>query len=289
MSAYELGVGIGSLLITVVGALLVFKGYITWNAGSTPAATQPLAVRNTVPAPAPTPTSSATAATATADDFFGGTILPATNMAPTGPNPAVTDARWHPDYSSAGFNAASTPSKNSTGLIVLAIGLLVLGVGLFQSYQAFLAPSRGIEFPDQLIGMDRNETATDLLKETQDQLAVAPGVFGEAELEGAVYMSGERVLYVVAGETDGTDPAEYDAFSEGFEQAFAASGTGTGPTLKEVESGSLGGEMWCSHAPAEGASLCVWLDEQTFGIILLSAEGTDVSDSAVEIREAVVN
>ena len=304
MSAYELGYGVGSVVITAVGALLIYKGYSTWNASSGRTATQTAPARNVIPAaPTQAPATATAIQTAPADDFFfGATLRPATPSRPTtgpptigppvgspaaGPNPAIADTRWHADYSSTGSGSGSTASKNSTGLIIVAVGLLVVGVGLFQTYQSFLAPSRGIEFPDQLIGMERNETVAELLDQAQGQMASAPGIIGEVELEGAAYISGERVLYVVGGEQGATDPAEYDKFSADFEQAFTASGTGL--TLTEIEAGSLGGKMWCSGAPVEGASVCAWLDEETFGLMVLSAEGADVSDSAVEIREAVVN
>ena len=123
-----------------------------------------------------------------------------------------------------------------------------MGVGLFQSYQSFLAPSRGIEFPDQLIGMDRDESATELIEQAQDQLATAPGIVGEVELEGAVYTSGDRVLYVMGGEKGATDPSDYDEFGAGFEQGFSAAGTRL-QHWTEVEAGSLGGKMWCTEKP----------------------------------------
>jgi hypothetical protein len=285
MSAYEIGYGMGALIVTALGALLVYKGYATWNTPTGRVATpEPVALRSTITTPAPIP---AAATTSPVDDFFGGTIRPAGSNQPTGVNPAVNDPRWHPDYRTGGAGTARTTSKNSTGLIVLAVGVLVLGVGLFQSYQAFLAPSRGIEFPDQLIGMDRDESAAQLIEQAQDQMANAPGIVGEVELEGAVYTSGDRVLYVMGGEKGATDPSDYDEFGAGFEEGFSAAGTGF--SLTEVEAGSLGGKMWCTEKPAQNASLCAWLDKDTFGVIVLAAQGADVQDSAVEIREAVVN
>jgi len=298
MSAYELGYSMGALVITAVGALLVYKGYQTWSSPSGRAVTQYAPARSTIPAAAPMPATATSAPVAAPanDDFFGGTIRPATTSPPTydsapGPNPAVTDARWHPDYSSSGAasggSSGGIASKNTTGLIVLIVGLLVVGVGLFQSYQAFLAPSRSIALPDRLIGMDRNESAVQLIEQAQDQMASAPGIFGEVELEGAVYTSGERVLYVMGGEKGAADPSDYDEFGAGFEEGFSAGGTDF--TMAEVEAGSLGGKMWCTERPVQTASVCAWLDKDTFGVIVLAAEGADVQDSAVEIREAVVN
>ena len=118
-------------------------------------------------------------------------------------------------------------------------------------------------------------------------MATTPGIVGEVELEGAVYTSGDRVLYVMGGEKGATDPSDYDEFGAGFEEGFSE--TGTGFNLTEVEAGSLGGKMWCTEKPAQSASLCAWLDKDTFGVIVLAAQGADVQDSAVEIREAVVS
>ena len=214
------------------------------------------------------------------DDFFGGSITPPT----TGPAPGATQPHLsHKDYGSFGPATASAPSATSNlPLIVGAVVVLgVLALG-FLGYRMYFAPA--IVFPDELMGMDRLESDSDLGRAVDQAWKQAESTFPDGvNADMAVYMSGASMLMVAAGDVGTDEFGDADDYFNSLSQGIAQQA----PQLKLTveDPGSKGGELRCATQAAMG--ICAWVDEETFGLVVTSGLMTDSAETARSVREAV--
>lgn len=273
ISAYEIGQLVGLFLLGALGAALILKGLQQWQ-GKAPvvSAGPPPMMMPTSPVTQPTPTPGA------GEDFFF--------AAPTGvypaSNPAVTDTRWHADYSS-GTTATKSPS-NAKSIVLLVLGIGLVGAALLQAYLAFLAPRTTIEMPDELLGMERIE-ADSVLGQQLDAAAAQLTGPGTEDLEIAGYGDIDQFIVVLGGEIDDGSGSPNDYFA-GLEEGLASGGQSI--TLVEAEPGTLGGEMRCAILGDQSVSLCAWVGDGVVGTVVITGPAADDYESTTrEIRSNV--
>jgi len=181
------------------------------------------------------------------------------------------------------FGYGAPPPKKKTGLILGIAGgvggvivLIIVAVVLFS---VLGSSETKVTTPDTAGGLQRDRSAESQLPNIGDQQSelkrLADGKI--KEVLTAVYSDGSsssssgltgKVFFLGA---TATEKINQDSFMEGFKK-----GVGSQLTVKDVDPGSKGGKAACaSSATSPTTSVCIWVDDTTFGEIVPSGKSPD--------------
>ena len=181
------------------------------------------------------------------------------------------------------FGYGAPPPKKKTGLFI-AIGGGVLGVIVLIVIAVVLINVLGggstkVTTPDTAAGLQRDRSAESQLPNIGDQQnelkRLANGKI--KEVLTAVYADGSagsssgltgKVFFLGATSSETIDQ---DGFIEGFKR-----GVGSRLTVKDVDAGAKGGKAACaSSTSSPTTSVCIWVDDSTFGEVVPSGKSPD--------------
>ena len=177
------------------------------------------------------------------------------------------------------------PQKKKTGLI---LGIVGGGVGVVVLIVAAIVvislinsgPSYQIVTPDTAGGLQRDRTAESQapqIGQQKDRLKsiaggkiekVSTAIYSDSSSSSASGLTG-KVFFLGATAKDKIDQ---DGFMSGFKKGVSGS-----MQVKTVDAGSLGGQAACasSSASSTSTSVCIWVDDSTFGEIVPSGKSPE--------------
>lgn len=184
------------------------------------------------------------------------------------------------------FGYGQPPQKKKTGLI---IGLVGGGVGLVVVVVVAIVVismlSGGGDYkittPDTAGGLQRDRSAesqSPMIGQQKDRLrSIAGGKI--KEVSTAIYKDpssssssstpgiGGKVFFLGATAEEGIDQ---DGFMNGFKK-----GINGRLQVKTVDAGDLGGQAACATSSASNTSVCIWVDDSTFGEVVPSGKSPE--------------
>ena len=218
------------------------------------------------------------------DDFFGGSVTPPTPPASGGVNPHLAHTK---EYGSFGTPSPHTPKAGSSNLplvvgIIAALGVLVLG---FLGYRMYFGPK--IVLPDELMGYERIDPESDLGKTFEESWTQLEDLGDGIDLQVGAYPSGQKMLFVIAGDEGSKADTDVDDFFAGMSESMRSQLPGA--TLREEEAGAAGGTMRCFEVAQSGtnAGACAWLAEETVGIVIAAPVEGDIAEMTREVRTEI--
>ncbi|HVQ88533.1 MAG TPA: hypothetical protein VMT88_10165 [Actinomycetes bacterium] len=277
MTTYEWGRVIAAVFMIAAGVSMSLRAINLLRRSQTQAQSQltPIAQSPTPPpAPQPAPTS---------DDYFFASPVSAVPVGTT-PPPAVPPAGLVGAASSYQQlptpTAAASQGWDTKAIFLLIAGVVLALVGTTNAYHRMWPSGRTIELPETLAGIDQLDPNSDAGRQMQSAVSDMRNTTAGTPLETQVYYEdGHFIIVAAADGVKDTDAADF------FEGADAGS-SGLGLTLVDVPPGSLAGQLKCSEKAVNTLNACVWVDEDTVGILVGSADMLD-STKAASIREEI--
>ncbi|HVQ88532.1 MAG TPA: hypothetical protein VMT88_10160, partial [Actinomycetes bacterium] len=271
---YELGQAAGAVTMFGLGVAMAYKGYSMSRTSLAPAPVSQAATA--IPQPI---------APAGDDFFFAGTVTStaSTPIPPT--NATIGHTREQADYRQP-LTPSPKPWSNNASIAWMVGGCLLACVGLFTSFHA-LTPAPGrIQMPDQIAGMTRVDPDSDLGQALEEAFSAAEGTPIGADLQAAAYQGDQQTLIIAATDVSGSSSAD-DEFLTRTSQPIVVGGAST--TFHDVDTGSLDGQIRCAVNTQSATAFCMWLGDQTLGVMSFHATTLDVDATAQAARAAVVH
>jgi hypothetical protein len=220
-----------------------------------------------------------------------GPAAPAVSGAEVAAPPALDD------YFSGGHPAPSgwpTPTRAPAPSPTAGVPLVLAGVALIAvalvSFIVRWTPlgDARVELPSQVLGMPKDEAASDMAQGALDGLAAhVPGGMPD-DMQLAVYGTPPAALLVIAADEGSRAPeAELSSMPTGMAAQLVLDG-GT-----DVDAGERGGAARCWTGQQEGRPLvvCGFVDRETM-VMVMDYTGNDLatsSQAALAVRDAVVS
>jgi hypothetical protein len=222
------------------------------------------------------------------DDFFGGSITPPTTPPAPGSqvNPHLAQNKEYGQY--GGTSTVKASSSSTQPLVIGAIVLVIALVGFF-GYRMYFGGG-AIEMPDELIGLERIDPDSDMgraIEESWNQLRSVTG--DDVTMHIGAYTDGPKTMVVVAGEDGSSDASDVGDFFNGMAEKMKTQLPTS--TLKDADAGSHGGTMKCFEVAQSGvkAGACVWLADETFGMLVVGPLDSDIAETTRQVREIIEN